>query len=443
MLVFLRAYLYWTVLWGLLAYPALPFRSLLPPLLIGIDVLMMLLAIVYVLMRLHILVNPRERSLVCASGFGLVAVCLYGMGTTYANGGSLLEGANYLAVLARPLLMLLALFIYTRGVVQPNAVRLWRTLRLDFRLLVAIQLSVACLQLIAPTTGAEFIPTLVESQSGIWALELGHVSGTFPNSIDLAYFLLAAYIALTQEAWQRHRMPSALLTALLGYFTYATGSATATICFGIYAGFLWLRVLSAKTRWLVLLFGLGAALALIYLNKGVVAELVSAKVEDMMLSRLGLIFISLPDILQITPLKLLTGLGADFTVIDSLLKSLEQVPLLFTYYDSISAINDVFWVALVLALGLPVMLLYVMSVSQLFSRYLSGLGIQTTWFTLSNMIMLLIFVAGLLNQILAVRSFTTALLIGLAPLAISAASNRTRRQADQSTFIPQSLTGTY
>ena len=419
MWIFLRAYLYWVVLWGFLGHKSLGLQALIPSLLQATDTLMISVTSIYVLTQWLIMPNPKDRNVVSTTGIGLIVVIFYGLGVTYMHEGSLIEGAKYLAVLARPLLLMLVLFILTRSTITPNATRLRRIRKLDFSLLVTAQLAVASLQLIYPDSGSEFIPVFAETQSAKWALVEGDVSGTFPNSIDLAYFLVAAYVVLTSEAWQFWRMPSLPLTVLLGYFTYATGSAAATVCFGVYASYLFIRRLSPKKRRdFYLVIFISAALVISWQINSI-TEIVIAKVENMMLSRLGLIFISLPEVFEFHPLMLLTGQGTDLAPIIVTLEKLPEVPLVFTVENSSVLINDVFWVSLLLTLGLPMMLLYLTSATLLFNGFLRYTRGGVPLRPMRNLLLLIIFVAGFINQIIVLRSFTTVLLLGLIPLVLS------------------------
>lgn len=426
MLGFLRAYLYWTVLWGFLAHPTFGLLKAVPALLLGADAAMMLVTGIYVLHNSKNLRGFQERQVVRSTALCLLIFAAYGLAITVGKGGDLLDGAKYMGVLVRPVLTLLALYVYahTPSRKTPSPAKLRRTLNRDLLLLVTAQLAVATLQLLDPLAGADFVAVFVETQSAAAALEDGDVSGTFANSIDLAYFLVAAYMALTAGHWRRQRAPSLVLTVVLGYFTYATGSVAAAVCFTLYALYLYIRLIKPRARRALLVLCAATGAALLFANAELVTELVTAKIENMMFSRLGLIFISLPAIAQINPLTLITGTGADFTVVDALLKSLPEVPLVFTYEDVASVINDVFWVAMVLAIGLPAVAYYLFKSSKLFVAYFQGPSTSRQTRSLLMMIALVIFLAGWLNQILAVRSFTTALLIGLLPLAVELARPR-------------------
>lgn len=421
MLGFLRAYLYWSVLWGFLMHPALGFKPVVPGLLVGADALLLLVSCIYIGLHGPRLASHGDRALLKKSLLPMLALSIYGLGITGWHGGSLIEAGKYLGVLLRPLFVMLALFIWVRTERVLQARQVLHTLQLDFAVLVSAQLLIATLQLVDPVTGGEFISVLNENSSAVWALEDGDVSGTFANSIDLSYFLVAAYIVLTLGSWQRLRPPSLALTGILGFFVDATGSDAALVCFSLYAAYLALRCCSGSVRRLLLSVGALTVILVGYSSGDAIAGRVLDKVDNMMLSRLGLLFVSMPEMISSQPLKLLSGVGGDFEVVLATLRSLPEVPLVFTYDESAVVVNDVFWVALVLAFGVPVVAWLLARMAGLFKAYLLGAQWPSPLLRIDTALLLLILLAGLINQILLVRSFSVALLLGLTPLALARA----------------------
>lgn len=422
MVALLRAYLYWSVLWGFMVHPALGLKSLVPPMLVGMDLLVMGICTVYIAANSFIRdespLDWQIRSASFACGFLLA----YGLAVTAVMGSSAIEAAIYLAVLIRPMLILIALAIHLRAPPVGDAIALFGKLRGDLLLLVGAQLTIATLQKISPEIGGEFIASLGETQSAVYALAQGDVSGTFANSIDLSYFLLAAYIVLTQRHWQQRLAPPIMLTGIFAFYSNATGSLAAEICLWVYIGYLWLRALSESNRKLAVLFGALLSVGGIYINLSTIGPAIVDKVDDMMLSRLGLIYVSIPGLYATMPGRLLSGSGADFNAILTLLNNLPDVPLVFTYEEATSVINDVFWVALLLSLGAPAAFLFIYRMAQLFKAYVArSLGTEPTR-NLIWTIWLVVFLAGMMNQILLVRPFTLTLTLGLLPLAMAALS---------------------
>jgi hypothetical protein len=424
MVTFLRVYLYWSVLWGFTVHPAIGLKSLAPSLLLGIDLLVMGVCAAYT--AAHLLdndVSALSRQIRWSS-FTCAFLLAYGLAVTAAMGGSTLEAAKYLAVLIRPMLILIALAIHLRIAPRHEAGTLFHTLRSDLLLLVGAQLAVATLQKISPALGGEFIASLGETQSAAYALAEGDVSGTFANSIDLAYFLLAAYIVLTQQHWQQRLAPPLLLSSIFVFYSDATGSLAGEICLWVYVSYLWLRSLSRANRTLALTIGSVLGITAAYVNLSTIGPAFVDKVDNMLLSRLGLIFVSIPALYSTLPQRLLSGSGADFNAILTLLNNLPDVPLVFTYEDATSVINDVFWVALLLSIGAPVAFFFVYRMAQLFKAYIAtSMGPQPTR-DLVWAIWLAVLLAGLLNQILLIRPFALTLTLGLLPLAMAAPPQR-------------------
>ncbi len=419
MVTLLRIYLYWSVLWGFMVHPALGLKSLAQPMLLGMDLLVMSISATYI--AIHLFDTKRDVLQTQARWASLACVLLlaYGLTVTALLGNSVIEAAKYLGALVRPMLVLIALGIHVLRAPSTDANSLFALLRNDIIFVMSAQLAVATLQKFIPQVGADFISSLSEQQSAVYALAEGHVSGTFANSIDLAYFLVAAYIVLTQQHWQSRLAPPVLLTVVCVLFTVATGSLTSQICLGVYIVYLWLRSLSENSRQTALICGSAIAGVVLYNELSIVAPIILDKVDDMMLSRLGLVFVSIPGLASSMPQRLLTGSGADFDAILTLLNNLPDVPLVFTYEDATSVINDVFWVALVLSIGLPAAVLFIYRMARLFQAYVgAALGADATQ-NLVRAIWLVVILAGLLNQILLVRPFTLTLTLGLLPLAMA------------------------
>lgn len=418
MIAFLRIYLYWSVLWGFVAHPALGMRSLVSPLLLGMDLLVMGGCSLYI--GIHLFKGDRSplRRQIHLASFACVFLLAYGLAISAYMGSSLVDASMYVAALLRPMLILIAAAIYLLTSPPRRALALYKRLRVDILLLVGAQLAIATMQLISPALGGEFIPSLTETQSAVYALALGHVSGTFSNSIDLAYFLLAAYISLTLRTWQRRLAPPILMSGMFAFYSNATGSLTGQICLWAYIGYLWLRSLSRTNRRVAVFFGIVSSASVVVTYSSIISSAIIDKFDDMMLSRLGLIFVSIPSLSSTMPQRLLTGSGADFNAILSLLNNLPVVPLMFTYPQAASAINDVFWVAMMLAIGMPVTCFYVYRMMQLFRMYIArSQGAKSTQ-NLVWTIWFIVFLAGMLNQILVVRPFTLTLTLGLLPLAM-------------------------
>ena len=434
MLTGLRVYLYLAVLAGLFASPLVGLGTLVPTLFLLMDALLIAGCSIFVLRSGRSRAGLRAGRVMRVAAVSLALVAAYGLLSTAQQGGSVGDAAKYVGALSRAVLVLLAILALALSTRAPKAANVHRVLRRDFILLAGFQISVATLQLLLPSVGGNFIGEFAEGQSARAAFEEGDVSGTFANSIEFAYFLFAAYAALTLGSWRRDRSPGLVMTVLFGFFIWASGSAAATVCFLVYSGFLICRTWRTGTRRFVgTALGTGACV-LAYLNAGLLAELVLGKIDNMMLSRLGLLFVSVPALLEREPVRILTGFGLDFEGILAVLRSLPEVPLVFTYEGSAVVINDVFWAALLLGFGAPAMAFALWRLGGLFSAFLGADAGDAERRNLFRILIFICLMAGMLNQILVVRPFAVGLVLGMAPLALSAAllrrgSPRPARQA--------------
>ncbi|OWP36952.1 hypothetical protein CEG88_26025, partial [Klebsiella aerogenes] len=157
-------------------------------------------------------------------------------------------------------------------------------------------------QVAAPEIGKLFIPVISETQSGLAALEEGDVSGLLPNSIDFAYMSVAAFIVLSLESLRnRRRPPRIAVSALFASFVYLSGSYAALLCLGIFIGWMYVERLNQSTRRGVVVSIMIIVTTLGFLNAGGWQEALSAKLENMMLSRLGLLLITAPQLVIAQP----------------------------------------------------------------------------------------------------------------------------------------------
>lgn len=420
MIGLLRAYLYVACLWGALGLvPGL--RAALGPLLAAIDLLPLLLLA-------RQLLAPRvwnARTITPGTQvwvFALALLAAANVGVSLVNGGSALRTVQYLLALVRPI-SLFALFpLLAPTITVPDVRReVYRRVRVDVIVIASIQFAVAAVERWNPAVGERFLPVLTESQSARAALAEGDVSGLFPNSVDFSYFVIAAFIVLTLErVLVERRPPRASLVAIFGVFVYFSGSLTSCGCFALYVlGTTAALLRRRQRRWL---FGLGAlgSVALLVANAGVVVQAVLEKVDDMMLSRLGLIFTSAPLMFRERPGVLVTGLGADFEIIESALRKLPEVPLVFQDSNNSNVINDVFWMGLVLSLGIPLATLYLGTLYGLLKRACQG-AVYSLGGALNLAVVIVVAVvlpAGMFNQILLIRSFYSTLGVGLFAFAL-------------------------
>lgn len=413
MLTLFRVFLYTSTSWGILALFGL--GPIVPPFLMVVDIVPILIAVRIVLFKRKALGIDKLAVWQKLCGIGVGILLLANLYIVVSRGGSILSAVQYLVALLRPIsLLLLLISVINRPQSKTSRHRFYLRLVADIRLIITLQFLAAGVQVLDPTTGALFIPAISELQSGFAALDEGDVSGLLPNSIDFAYLAVAAYIVLTLDAVKRRGKPPNLLVSIVfGFFIQASGSDAATVCFVCY--FLWLHgsLMNPRLR-KILTVALVTTTSLFLVANAIALETVLiAKIDNMMLSRLGLIFISAPQLVSQQPSFLLTGLGPDFEMVGAVLAGLPDALAVLAESGGFTIVNDVFWFAAVVSLGIPLAFAYTGGMLQLLSR-LSGPETSNGRLPkLFRTLALMILFAGLFNQILLVRSFYTVLLIGM------------------------------
>jgi len=435
MINLLRFYLYWSVLWGFLAHPVFGIKEIVSQLIIAVDLTVMGAASAYSVFSLFdkktLYLQSRVRKSLLAS-FILIA---YGIAITKIMDGSITDAIVYLAVLIRPIILLLGFAISLSYPKTQPVKDTYENLKIDMGILVCIQMSIGILQIAFPSIGGQFVVSLKDTQSAIWAFEEGDISGTFPNSIDMAYFLISGYFVLTLQNWFIRKRPSLGMTSLFGYFIYNTGSVTAIICFLLYVTFIYGRsltyqnILYLSNFIALLLISVTISLSgLVWMGLVEFSSItipINDKIDNMMLSRLGLIFISIPAVIATIPWRLLIGCGPDFNAVLSILNSLPDVPLGLTESSSVMIINDVFWIALILSLGVPMTIFYLYHLVVLFKSCYINYTNSTK--NLINIILVIIFVAGFFNQILLVRPFVISIILGFSSITLKALNSKDKQ----------------
>ena len=411
-----RLYIYWSVLWGFLVLTIPGLAQYMPLLLKGIDACMMVTAVLYASMTYFAIsdeaVRRKLQRLFCAC----LVLPLSSLGVAYVHGANITSAMVYAIALLRPLSLLMAAIAIATSSLKTSYRKRQRLIRRDLYFLSGLQMLVSSLQLLAPSVGRAFLVRLSKRQSSYLVFSHAHTPGTFPNSIDFAYFLFAAYAVIYYDMTLHSKRPPILMTLIFFFFIAVSGSLTATICFGLLASFLYFR--AAGKASLATAFLLSATtVPLLALNSSTVAQAIRLKVANMMLSRLGLLFISAPDLLTKYPWLALFGASGDFHFLLRLIRRLGSVPLIFTYRHSANTINDVFWVAVVLAVGIPLAAFYVWTFFDALMHFIAPRRERTISYKFSRWLCLLLIVSGFLNQILLLRAFSIALIVGLIPVS--------------------------
>jgi hypothetical protein len=348
----------------------------------------------------------------------MIALVPYTLTVTLLSGGDLMTGAQYLGALCRTLAGLIAGAIYVGTANTDVNNKKYLTVRRDIIVLVALQLTVAGIQKFYPAVGDALIVSLQETQSAARAAVDGDVAGAFPNTIDLSYFLLAAFITLTQRNWMERKLPSLPVAALFIFASTATGSLVALFCLVLFVFALTLRSLFSRSLGVALLISLlvTAIVSILYFTQ--IYSGATDIVDNLMLSRLGLIIDSIPELYKRSPDGILVGFGTDFNHVLDLMRDGPRAPAALFDDGAVNIINDVFWTALSLGIGVPFALLYVKVSASLFVKYLASSRQNPSALHLAHLIWFMIIIAGLFNQVLIIRTFTTTIIYGLLPLAL-------------------------
>jgi hypothetical protein len=418
MIIFIRIYLYWSILWGFLAIKVVGLQQIIPLILAGIDLIAMIFCVIYILLNCHIVKFKTIRMNIYLGSFAMFSILLWSTLMTTIWSGNYINSVFYVAALFRPVIILMALVVYIYSSHSINKNYLIRLIRIDLLILMIIQLLISSIQYVNPFIGEFLIIELSDRQSSSRAFAEGDVSGLFPNTIDLAYFLIACYAGLSINNFLKRRPPNIFLTLSLSFFIYITGSSAALLCFALISIFLNSINLSKLLKYIIFIISLFLVISILVLQADFIISAFHDKIDDMMLSRLGLIMVSIPNIAANVPLTFLTGRGSDFQIVLDLIASMPEVPLIFTGVDESNAINDVFWIALVLAFGAPLTFLYLYLFGKIFIKYLNGNISSSANNSFSYMIILVVLTAGFFNQILLVRSFVVTIMVALLPLAI-------------------------
>jgi hypothetical protein len=414
MLSLFRILLYTSTCWGVL--PLFGLKEVVPFFLTTFDVLPIVIAVGITVFR------PKAISLgklslfqkTCISGLGLLLLAnLY---TVVSKGGEAFAAIQYITALLRPVSIAVLLISVLNRSKHSTEVRYitYRLLLRDVKMIITLQFLAAGLQVVAPTVGALLIPSIGEFQSGFAALDEGDVSGLLPNSIDFAYLAVAAYVVLVLDlVRRRNRAPNFLFTAIFAYFINRSGSDAATVCFIGFALWIYSSSIGLQVKKFLSAITVFMTLMLLVVNGAVLEQMLIDKIDNMMLSRLGLLFISAPQLISEQPSFLLTGLGPDFQMIAGVLSGLPETLAVLAEEAGSTIVNDVFWFATVVSLGIPLAFSYTAGMLQLISKLCTPEAFNGSFPRLFRVIVAIIIFAGLFNQILLVRSFYTVLLVGM------------------------------
>lgn len=226
-----------------------------------------------------------------------------------------------------------------------------------FKIISVILIIVGYLCIFLGENATVFLPILPENATGLRETLAGNYAAIFANTIDFAFILLVLYTIFVYRIRSKYGL---LLTLIFFFPIFKTGSATATVTFIIIA-FFRLTQKHLSIRYLLI------SIFVIMLFTGVYEywDLVQAVIENVKLSRLGMLTLTGPDFISELSLDSFLGVGCDgYVVLEKVNSYQESVSMLWYAKDGdISMFGDVHWVALLvfhglIGLGLIVYLYY-------------------------------------------------------------------------------------
>lgn len=336
--------------------------------------------------------------------FVFVYVFIY----SYANELNILDALSYTVVLFRSYV----LCVFGLVLIRINKELGFQSNKLisDMNVYLVFNFFIVLIQFLYPSFGRMFIPVISEKQSSFLALELdGDASGCFANTIELAYFSLVVVILNLIQS--KNNFP--ILIVMVGLVNvYLSGSlATFFVFVFVLAAFILKDKIIGKIYLSLFLF------VLLILYYGVLNSIVLRTIDNMYLSRLGLLFNVFPHWVSLDFSNLFFGNMPDFSNLANTFYLLDNRLAIFDELNTGTVINDTFWLALVFSYGLPITCLliigYFFCMKEILMQSVSSFG------SLYKIILLSIFILGCFNQVLLVRVFSIPFVFGLISLALS------------------------
>jgi hypothetical protein len=273
----------------------------------------------------------------------------------------------------------------------------------QIEILAYILLAAAFLSIIGGTRGSSFfLPALPAMATGRREILDGYISPFFANTIDYAFFLLIAYAIIVFKKGL-HFGVKLLLSVLFLVSIIYSGSVASIGAFLIilYFAVAHNRPTVKYAAWLSAI--VAGAFLFYYFHDAIIA-----KVENMKLSRLGMIMQTLPDFIGEFSRDTFFGTGCKASaVLDKVNSYPDPVHMLY-YYREISAFGDVFWVAMtvyhgLIGLGMVTLLYWLTFAGAAKGEYADD---DYNYRLVMISVYLCILWLGLFNQVLAVRPFS-------------------------------------
>lgn len=253
------------------------------------------------------------------------------------------------------------------------------------------------------------LPILPETATGLRETQNGSYAGIFANTVDFAFVLLILYTIFVYRARSR----ILLLTILFFFPVFKTGSATATVAFVIIV-FFKLTQNNHIIRW-IFMFIIVLILGFLVIQYWWVVDEI---IENTKLSRLGMLTLTGPDFISEFSLDTFWGVGCDgYVVLDKVNSYQDTVLMLAASEDGdISALGDVYWIALLVYHGIVGLMLIIYIYYNLFKATINK-RYSDSKFDYSRIVKWLFFLIVFIsfaNQIIVVKTFAVFFWIFLA-----------------------------
>lgn len=291
-----------------------------------------------------------------------------------------------------------------------------KKIKKDIYFLATIQISASFIQIFYPDIAIKIIPNVNPFDSSLRAfINDNEISGVFRNTIDFSFFLLASYIVLHALNLIENKKNHIAISLVFGFFIIKSGSMAAVVCFFTFFISTLIIRLKIKTKLIIAIIISLVFLYFVIANIESISQELNAKIENMMLSRLGLIFISFPEMLSTIPLKIFFGISQDLSIVLQNIQNYSNAPTVF-YIDegATNLINDVYWLALLFTCGIPLGFLYIFILFKLWKQYSYAEYKNSIFHT----VVLMVLFIGFFNQVIFIRSFIYVLILGILPYSI-------------------------
>jgi hypothetical protein len=319
---------------------------------------------------------------------------------------------SYFFVSFRTLIFMYLVYLISLRV--SNFKNVCRLIQIDFLVLVTLHSFVACLQLGDIDLGLQLVPQINEFQSSTRSLALGEAVGMFPNSADFGYLGLS--VLLASLAYRKYQILSYFSTLTIAFciFMVATAGSITVIILSVICFLFLFKSRFLKIITFVLLFLVSTMLLLLYYKS--VAAAFGLKIDNMFLSRLGILFVSYPGLLATDLMSGIVGLTPDF---EHIYRSLPSVPVAITADNALRYFNDVYILAILLSYGLVGGYLYFYMYVSLFYLLVPSKRLKDFKY-LHQAVFLVVLLGSFFNQVLILKSFGIIFAYGLLPLALHA-----------------------